>query len=129
MNTQKIARGWALIAEGAMELSLAYESIDSSAPGHGAGVDTGAAGASADSPPRSAAPADIPLKAQVDAGLGVCPIHGVPWTVKPAGVSPKTKKPYSAFWKCAERDDNGFCDERPQPIWKDNHPIRAGAAA
>lgn len=120
MNTEKIARGWALIAEGAMELSLAYESLDSPVARAG---DAGAEGAKAPQP--SSVPA---LKAQVDAGLGICPVHGTRWTVKEAGVS-KAGKPFRAFWKCAERDDNGYCNEKPQRIWQDTHPIPEGAAA
>lgn len=71
--------------------------------------------------------ADPPLSAQVDAGLGVCPIHGVHWTVKAAGVS-KVGKPYEGFWKCAERDGDEFCTQKPQKIWRDTHPIREVAA-
>jgi hypothetical protein len=148
MNTAKIARGWALIAEGAMELSLAYESIDPPAARAG---DTGTEGASA-SPARSSVPVpsfdELPpegfmdkvlevtggteepptLKPQVEAGLGKCPVHGKPWKVKAAGVS-KAGKPFNAFWRCAEKDGDAWCDQKPQKIWKDLHPIPEGAAA
>lgn len=146
MNTEKIAKGWALIAEGAMELSLAYESIDSPVARAGA---TGTEGAKAFPPPSSVPvpsfdelpPDDFieqvervtggtvepPLKPQVDAGLGKCPIHGKPWTIKAAGVGKKGA--YDAFWKCAEKDDDGYCTQKPQKIWRDTHPIPNGAAA
>lgn len=126
MNTEKIARGWALIAEGAMELSLAYESIEPAAARAAVpdSVPTAPVDRAAGAPPSAA----LTLKPQVDAGLGICPIHGKRWTVKPAGVS-KAGKPYSAFYKCAERDENGYCNEKPQRIWQDTHPIPEGAAA
>jgi hypothetical protein len=136
MNTQKLARGWALIAEGAMELSLAYESIDQ--PG------------SAAVPPVTAAPADDlpplpPLeeppnlyepKGNVNLAdqhvanvLGQCPTHQRNWVVKEGGVS-KAGKPYSAFWKCPEKDPNdrsGYCSKRPVKAWTDANPIGAAA--
>jgi hypothetical protein len=68
------------------------------------------------------------LKPQVDAGLGKCPVHGKPWKVKAAGVS-KAGKPFNAFWRCAEKDGDAWCDQKPQKIWKDLHPIPEGAAA
>lgn len=121
IDTERMARGWGLIAEGAMELSLAYSAIEQRSLGT----------ADSDLPPLPPLedPDDVPpLKPQVDAGLGKCPIHGKPWTIKAAGVS-KAGKPYSAFYKCAERDADGYCKEKPQPIWVQTHPIREGAAA
>lgn len=60
--------------------------------------------------------------------LGRCPVHNVPWTVKPSGVS-KAGKPYRAFWKCAERDGDTYCDQKPVKVWQDSHPPRESAAA
>ena len=63
------------------------------------------------------APAPAPTTA-----LGMCPIHRVAWVVKDGGIS-KNGKPYKAFWKCKERDENGYCNERPTKAWADSHPI------
>ena len=120
------SRGWALISEGAQMISLAYAAIDPAAVARTAAV-PGAEGARAVVPPASSAPAAPSLKPQVDAGLGLCPVHGVPWTVKEGGISSKTKKRYSSFWHCDVRDEDGFCDERPQPIWRDAHPAEVAA--
>lgn len=114
-DAERAARGWGLIAEGAMELSLAYAAIEQ--PGAEAAPSPWVKESDLPRPP---------LKPQVDAGLGLCPVHGVPWTVKEAGVS-KAGKKYRAFWKCAVKDEDGFCDERPQPIWQDAHPADAAA--
>lgn len=38
-----------------------------------------------------------------------CPVHSKPWKFVPAGTSPRTGKPYEAFWACPERG----CDQRP----------------
>ena len=40
----------------------------------------------------------------------VCPIHGTPWKVVPAGVSKKTGKAYDAFRACSTQG----CDQRPR---------------
>ena len=39
----------------------------------------------------------------------VCPIHGTPWKVVPAGISKKTGQPYDAFRACSTKG----CDQRP----------------
>lgn len=49
-----------------------------------------------------------PVVAQ-GAGQGVCPIHGVPWKVVPAGVSSRTGNAYEAFRACPTKG----CDQRP----------------
>ena len=132
-NLEHLARGWALIAEGAQYLSMAYASIES--------------GAEAVSPPPSSAPApsfdELPpegydtqfgskpepaLNPQVEAGLGKCPLHGKPWSVKAAGVS-RSGVPYDAFYKCDSKDGDEFCKQKPQKIWRDLHPLPTGAAA
>lgn len=59
--------------------------------------------------------------------LGTCPIHRVAWVVKDGGIS-KAGKPYKAFWKCKERDENGYCNEKPTKAWADSHPIPLQAA-
>jgi hypothetical protein len=40
---------------------------------------------------------------------GLCPIHGVPWKVVPAGISTKTGKPYNSFQACQIQG----CTQRP----------------
>jgi hypothetical protein len=40
----------------------------------------------------------------------VCPIHGTPWKVVPAGISKKTGKAYDAFRACS----TAGCDQRPR---------------
>jgi hypothetical protein len=122
IDTEKLARGWGLIAEGAMEISLAYSAIEP--PVARAGVSE--SGSAQVGPPQlSPTPTDVQAQ-HVETRLGVCPVHGVPWTVRPAGVS-KAGKPYKAFWKCSERDANGFCDQRPAAAWADAHPPSVAA--
>jgi hypothetical protein len=54
-----------------------------------------------------------PLK-KVDPNAPICAIHNAPMTLKPAGVSKTTNKPYPAFWSCGERlSDGSFCKYRP----------------
>ena len=136
MNPEHLARGWALIAEGAQYLSMAYASNDAPASlpvaSPAAGSPPPAAGPSFDElPPEGfgVGPVDeIPMKPQVDAGLGKCPVHGKPWSVKPAGVG--AKGAYDAFWRCADKnDDDSWCKQKPQKIWRDLHPLPTGAAA
>ena len=46
--------------------------------------------------------------------IPVCQIHNKPMTLKPAGVSKTTGKPYPAFWSCSERmPDGSFCKFKP----------------
>jgi hypothetical protein len=40
----------------------------------------------------------------------VCPIHGTPWKVVPAGISKKSGKPYESFRACS----TAGCDQRPR---------------
>ena len=40
----------------------------------------------------------------------VCPIHGTPWKVVPAGISKKTGKAYDSFRACS----TAGCDQRPR---------------
>ena len=128
MNTERLARGWSLIAEGAQEIALAYESIQQ--PGSGAGVPP---------PARASAPADdLPPLTDEDApraaeppstALGACPAHRTAWTVKAGGIS-KNGKPYNAFWKCSGKNDDGtYCKEKPVKAWADSHPITLDVAA
>lgn len=148
IDAEKLARGWGLIAEGAMEISLAYSAIEPAGarPAVPDSVPTAPAAGAAGVPPASAAPTtpsfdELPpegfdvsatpaLAPQVDAGLGKCPVHGKRWSIKPAGISPRTKEPYDAFYRCAEKDeDGGYCKQKPQKIWRDTHPIPGAAAA
>lgn len=118
------AATYARLADATAQIAHELRGIET--PAARAGVDPAAEGAPVPSPAPSSAAA-IPLKPQVDAGLSICPIHGVPWTVKAAGVS-KAGKRYNSFWKCAEKDQDGFCNEKPQPIWIDTHPPVQAAA-
>jgi hypothetical protein len=121
MNTARIAKGWALIADGAMELSLAYESIES--PPARAGENSGAGGAQVGPPQPSPVP-DVQTQ-HVTTALGTCPDHGVAWTVKPAGVG--AKGPYEAFWRCNQKVGDGWCRRKPVKAWTDTHPLAAAA--
>jgi hypothetical protein len=80
MNTERIAKGWALIAEGAMELSLAYESIDTSAARADAAAGEGAKAAQPSSPaaPVASVAAAPPPAAEV-INITECPKHHVPF--------------------------------------------------
>lgn len=135
MNTERLARGWNLIAEGAAEIALAYESIAQpaagvvppSAPAPVASIDD-------DLPPLLddyGAPVDAPRAAEKadKAPLGVCPIHRTGWTVKAGGIS-KAGKPYQAFYKCSGKlDDGTYCKQKPTKAWADSHPIPLDVAA
>ena len=60
--------------------------------------------------PGAALAALPPVRAPQAATADVCPIHGTPWKVVPAGVSKKTGKPYDAFRACSTQG----CDQRPR---------------
>ena len=84
---------------------------------------------------RADVPASVPAGAAAGAGavppaasapLGACPVHRVAWVVKDGGIS-KAGKPYPPFWKCKERDENGYCNEKPSKAWTDSHPIEVRA--
>ena len=48
---------------------------------------------------------------------GACGQHGMPWTLKPAGVS-KAGKPYNAFFTCTGKNSDGsYCREKPNQKW------------
>ena len=50
----------------------------------------------------------------VDPNAPICEIHNKPMTLKPAGISKTTNKPYPAFWACGERmPDNSYCRFKP----------------
>ena len=133
-DTDLASRGWALIAEGASMISLAYAAIEQPAAG----------GAKSSPPPTSPAPvdfddlppltdADAPYEPQAaetpdKAPLGVCPVHRTAWTVKAGGIS-KNGKPYKPFWKCSGKTDGAYCNEKPTKAWSDSHPIPLEVAA
>jgi hypothetical protein len=48
-----------------------------------------------------------------EAGNGNCPTHGVPFILRPGGVSKGTGKPYGEFWACPTKDNAGFCKNKP----------------
>lgn len=131
MNTERIAKGWALIAEGAMELSLAYDALDPAAraavPDRVPTVPAGSAAGAV--PPAPAAPSLTPDRqaAHVAAVLGQCPDHQIAWTVRPAGIS-KAGKSYQSFWRCDQLTDGTYCAKRPVKAWADRHPIQEAAA-
>jgi hypothetical protein len=145
-NVEHLARGWALIAEGAEYLSMAYASIDPPLARSGVPASLPAAVPEAGVPPPVSGPsfdelppeedfgpteyapsrAESGLHPQVEAGLGKCPVHGISWKIKEGGIS-KNGKPYKAFWKCSEKDGNTFCNEKPQKIWADTHPAERAA--
>lgn len=59
---------------------------------------------------------------QQEAVLSECPVHFKPWTVKEGGIS-KNGKPYSAFWKCnGKNQDGSYCSKKPTPAWVKSHP-------
>jgi hypothetical protein len=130
-DTARIARGWALIAEGAMEISLAFEQpaagpVAPSRPAPAATLDD-------DLPPLLddyGNPVDAPQAAEKpqNAALGVCPDHRTAWTVKAGGIS-KNGKPYPAFWKCSAKDGDEYCKQKPTPGWAKAHPIPLDVAA
>jgi hypothetical protein len=67
-------------------------------------------------------PVGIPA---TDPVLSVCPNHGTPWSIKPAGVSKTTGKAYQSFYKCdGKNPDNSYCTKKPTREWADAHPIR-----
>ena len=71
----------------------------------------------------AAAEAGVP-PAPASAPLGLCPKHGIPWTVKAGGVS-KAGKSYKAFWKCDSKDadeERGYCQQKPEFGWVKTHP-------
>ena len=73
-------------------------------------------------PPSAPAPADTQAT-HVNTALGVCPTHRTAWTVKQGGIS-KAGKPYSAFYKCSGKNDDGsYCSQKPVKAWADSHPI------
>jgi hypothetical protein len=56
---------------------------------------------------------------------GGCPVHGLPWSVREAGISKKTGEPYRAFWKCdGQNADGSYCQEKPTLAWVKAHPAR-----
>src|SRR5688572_7856260 len=120
MDTERLARGWSLIAEGAMEISLAYSAIDPAARAGSAGAEAGS------SPLPPSVPARTTQEQHLETVLGECPDHQVPWEVKAGGIS-KAGKPYRSFWRCNQRTEDGYCAKRPVKAWVDTHPIREAA--
>lgn len=72
------------------------------------------------------------VEAQTAKG-GVCPDHGQAWTLKPAGISKATGKPYKPFYSCTSKSDGQWCRNRPDstPIgreWLAAHPADGSPA-
>ncbi len=103
---------WGQVAH---DLRALADSIDAAIEPAPAAV-PGREGASATPPPRSSAPA------APNTALSVCPTHRVAWTVKQGGIS-KAGRPYPPFWRCNEKDADGYCSQRPTKAWADSHPI------
>lgn len=127
MNRDRAARAYNLISEGFAELALAI-SEGNEQPAAGAAAPPQRSPAAADDMPEFP-PLEEPRQLQdahVNTALSKCPVHKVAWTIKPAGTS-KAGKPYSAFWKCSERDADGYCSQKPVKAWQDSHPIPSAA--
>ena len=86
------------------------------------GTDQPSAGSAHPAPAQTSRPA-----AGQDSALGKCPVHGVAWSVQPGGISKRTNKRYSAFWKCKEKDGDNYCNEKPVQVWADTHPAEEPA--
>ena len=75
-------------------------------------------------PPRPVAPADDDFDWSAVAEAlgedgGTCSVHGVPWVLKPAGVS-KNGSPYDAFYSCGVSGPP-WCKEKPAKAWVESH--------
>lgn len=111
MSRERLADAYDALAEAYAQVAHELRgSIEPPSGGPDAGH-TAPAGAAGVAPPAPAAPSSP---------LGVCPKHKVGWTVKEGGIS-KLGKPYKAFWKCSERDDDGYCDQKPDRSWAATH--------
>lgn len=60
--------------------------------------------------PGAALAALPPVRPQQVPQADVCPIHGTPWKVVPAGISKKTGAAYQSFRACS----TSGCDQRPR---------------
>jgi hypothetical protein len=60
--------------------------------------------------PAAHAPLTALPPVQTPASNSVCPIHGTPWKLVPAGISKKTGNAYEAFRACSTKG----CDQRPR---------------
>ena len=70
--------------------------------------------------PRSESPITPPVPVEAVAG-DACPVHGVPWLLRPAGIS-KNGTPYDAFYSCGVAGPP-YCKEKPGKSWvESNHP-------
>lgn len=123
ISDEKTAAALRKIAEGIYELAdAAFETAPSIVVAPRAILD-----AMPDFPP----PDDyevLPVHAtpQNEPTLSRCPKHDMAWSVKAAGTT-ASGKPYSAFWKCSEKDDQGargYCERKPVKAWADAHPAR-----
>ena len=72
--------------------------------------------------PRSTPDRPITPPVPVEAVAGdACPVHGVPWLLRPAGIS-KNGTPYDAFYSCGVAGPP-YCKEKPGKSWvESNHP-------
>lgn len=64
-------------------------------------------------------------RVELSEGENWCPVHGLAWVLKPAGISKQSGAPYDAFWACASKD-KPFCKEKPTVQWVKAHtPVHA----
>jgi hypothetical protein len=84
------------------------------------------------SPTRPSAPAlsgtvAVTDRVELSEGENWCPVHGLAWVLKPAGIS-KTGAPYDAFYACSSKD-KPWCKEKPTKQWVDAHLPKVPANA
>lgn len=114
MSRERLAAAYDALAEASAQIAHELRGIEPAAPPAVQDrVPSRPAAAEAGVPP---APASAPL--------GVCPKHRIAWTVKEGGIS-KNGKPYKAFWKCSTKDEDGYCNEKPERSWAATHDAEA----
>ena len=70
-------------------------------------------------------PYQLACVVELSEGENWCPVHGLAWVLKPAGIS-KAGAPYDAFWSCSSKD-KPFCKEKPTVQWVKAHtPVPVG---
>lgn len=53
-------------------------------------------------------------------GENWCPVHGLAWVLKPAGISKATNTPYDPFYACGSKN-RPYCKEKPTAQWVKAH--------
>jgi len=112
MSRERLATAYDALADAYAQVAHELRGVEPPAAGVPDSVPTAPAAGAVGVPSAPAAPSSP---------LGVCPTHHVAWTIREGGIS-KNGKPYKAFWKCKERDDDdGYCDEKPDRAWAATH--------